>query len=234
MPFLVSLALIPIALYIRHSLPETLEKPTEDSGAQIVGSVFTRHTRLLVLGILVMMASTVSTQVGNYMTTYALKTLHLPGTVAQVATTLGGLMMFIFALVAGYLADKYGRRITMIWPRFLLMIAIIPLFYWLAESGSVMVLMIVTVVVTMLTGMSGAASLVAIPEMMPIKLRATGVSLIYAIGATLFGGTTQFILTWLIDRFGAVAPAYYVVITSILSLIAMFMMPETKDVDVKE
>ncbi|MDR0252301.1 MAG: MFS transporter [Brucellaceae bacterium] len=233
-PFLVSLALIPIAIYIRRALPETLEKPSDKSGAQIVSSVFTNHTRYLVLGILVMISTTVSTQVGNYMTTYAIQTLKLPATLAQAGTVLGGTMTFIFALVAGYLADKYGRKGVMIWPRIVLMLVIIPLFFWLSESKDATVLLIVTAAVTLLTSMTGAASLVAIPEMMPIALRATGVSLIYAIGATLFGGTTQFIITWMIDIFGAVAPAYYVVATSVISLVAMFMMPETRDFDVKK
>lgn len=232
-PFLVSLALIPIAIYIRRALPETLETPTEKTGTQIVTSVFSDHTRYLVLGILVMISTTVSTQVGNYMTTYAIQTLKLPATLAQAGTVLGGTMTFIFALVAGYLADKYGRKGVMIWPRIILMLAIIPLFFWLSESKDATVLLIVTAAITLLTSMSGAASLVAIPEMMPIALRATGVSLIYAIGATLFGGTTQFIITWLIGVFGAVAPAYYVVATSIISLVAMFMMPETRNFDVK-
>jgi MFS family permease len=232
-PFLVSLALIPIALYIRRALPETLETPSDKTGTQIVTSVFTNHTRYLVLGILVMIATTVSTQVGNYMTTYAIQTLKLPAILAQAGTVLGGTMTFIFALIAGYLADKYGRKGVMIWPRIVLMIVIIPLFFWLAESKDPAVLLLVTAAITLLTSMTGAASLVAIPEMMPIALRATGVSLIYAIGATLFGGTTQFVITWLIDIFGAVAPAYYVVATSIISLIAMFMMPETRNFDVK-
>ncbi|WP_273726753.1 MFS transporter [Brucella gallinifaecis] len=232
-PFLVSLALIPLAIYIRRALPETLEKPSEKTGAQIVSSVFSDHGRYLTLGILVMISTTVSTQVGNYMTTYAIQTLKLPAILAQAGTVLGGTMTFIFALIAGYLADKYGRKGVMIWPRIILMLVIIPLFYWLSESKDATVLLIVTASVTLLTAMSGAASLVAIPEMMPIALRATGVSLIYAIGATLFGGTTQFIITWLIGIFGAVAPAYYVVATSIISLIAMFMMPETRNFNVK-
>lgn len=232
-PFLVSLALIPLAIYIRRALPETLEKPSEKTGTQIVSSVFSDHGRYLTLGILVMISTTVSTQVGNYMTTYAIQTLKLPATLAQAGTVLGGTMTFLFALLAGYLADKYGRKGVMIWPRIILMLAIIPLFFWLSESKDATVLLIVTAAITLLTSMSGAASLVAIPEMMPIALRATGVSLIYAIGATLFGGTTQFIITWLIGIFGAVAPAYYVVGTSIISLVAMFMMPETRNFDVK-
>ncbi|WP_439273456.1 MFS transporter [Pseudochrobactrum sp. HB0163] len=232
-PFIVSLALIPLAVYIRRALPETLENPSDKTGAQIVSSVFSNHTRYLVLGILVMLSTTVSTQVGNYMTTYAIQTLKLPATLAQAGTVLGGTMTFLFALVAGYLADKYGRKGVMIWPRIVLMLAIIPLFFWLSASKDATVLLIVTASVTLLTSMSGAATLIAIPEMMPIALRATGVSLIYAIGATLFGGTTQFIITWLIGIFGSVAPAYYVVATSVISLVAMFMMPETRDYDVK-
>lgn len=222
-----------MAIYIRRALPETLEKPSEKSGTQIVTSVFSDHGRYLVLGVLAIISTTVSTQVGNFMTTYAIQTLKLPAILAQAGTVLGGTMTFLFALVAGYLADKYGRKGVMIWPRIILMLAIIPLFFWLSVSKDATVLLIVTASVTLLTAMSGAASLVAIPEMMPIALRATGVSLIYAIGATLFGGTTQFIITWLIGIFGAVAPAYYVVATSIISLIAMFMMPETRDFDVK-
>jgi len=232
-PFLVSLALIPIAVYIRRMLPETLERPSERSGAMIVATIFKQHTRYLALGILVMLSTTVSTQVGNYMTTYAIQTLKLPSTLAQGVTVLGGTMTFIFSLVAGYLADRYGRKSVMIWPRMLLMLSIVPLFMWLSQSKDEPVLLIVTGVITMLTSMSGAASLVAIPEMMPIALRATGVSVIYAIGATVFGGTTQVIITWGINMFGAVAPAYYVVATSMISLVAMCMLPETRHFDVK-
>lgn len=232
-PFLVSLALIPIAVYIRRMLPETLERPSERSGAMIVATIFKRHARYLALGILVMLSTTVSTQVGNYMTTYAIQTLKLPSTLAQGVTVLGGTMTFIFSLVAGYLADHFGRKSVMIWPRMLLMLLIVPLFMWLSQSKDEPVLLIVTGVITMLTSMSGAASLVAIPEMMPIALRATGVSVIYAIGATVFGGTTQVIITWGINMFGAVAPAYYVVATSMISLVAMCMLPETRHFDVK-
>ncbi|MFC0219401.1 MFS transporter [Pseudochelatococcus lubricantis] len=232
-PFLLSLALIPIALYIRRSLPETLEKPSDKSGTEIVTSVVRQQARYLTLGILVMLGTTVSTQVGNYMTTYAIQTLKLSPTLAQAATVLGGTATFVFALISGYLADKYGRKHVMIWPRVLLLLAIVPLFTWLSDSKDASVLLLVTATITALTSMTGAASLIAIPEMMPIALRATAVSLIYAVGATLFGGTTQFIITWLIGVFGAVAPAWYVVGTSIISLVAMAMLPETRHYDVR-
>ncbi|PIT53390.1 MFS transporter [Snodgrassella alvi] len=233
-PFLVSLVLIPIALYIRRALPETLEEPTHHSGTQMIEIIFSRYGKEVILGIMVLMATAITAQVGNYMTTFAINTLNFDPKIAQICTILGGLMMFLFSLLAGFLADKYGRKSIILWPRVALMLLIVPMFYLLVKTESVAMLLLVTMMVTLLTGMSGASSLVAIPEMMPIALRATGVSIVYAIGVTLFGGTAQLVLTWLIEHFGAVSPAYYVVVTSLLSIIATLMMPETRHVNVKD
>lgn len=233
-PFLVSLVLIPIALYIRRALPETLEKPDYDSGIRMFAVIFTKYRKYIILGIMVLMSTAITAQVGNYMTTFAIKMLGFNPKIAQVSTILGGVMMFLFSLLAGYMADKYGRKKIMFWPRLLLMVAIVPMFYLLVETQSQWVLLSVTMMVTALTGMSGSASLVAIPESMPISLRATGVSLTYAIGVSVFGGTAQYIFTWLIKDFGAVSLAYYVVFASLLSLIAVHLMPETRHVNVKD
>lgn len=233
-PFLGSLILIPIAIYIRRALPETLEEPTYDNGKDMLSIIFSRYRKYVVLGIVALMSTTITAQVGNYMTTFAIKKLGFKAEIAQLSTILGGVMMFLFSLLAGYMADKYGRKLIMFWPRLLLMVAIVPMFYVLMETQSQWILLSVTMMVTALTGMSGAASLVAIPEMIPISIRATGVSLIYAIGVTIFGGTAQFIFTWLIQVFGTLSMAYYVAFTSLLSLIAVYMMPETRHVNVKD
>jgi hypothetical protein len=44
--------------------------------------------------------------------------------------------------------------------------------------------------------------------------------------------STQFIITWLLGVIGPLAPAYYVVVTGLITLWAMWMLPETRDVDV--
>ena len=73
------------------------------------------------------------------------------------------------------------------------------------------------------------SSLVAIPELLPRGIRATGLSIAYAIGVALFGGTTQFIVTWLIGATGnAAAPAWYVAGTSLITAIAMMALPESR------
>ena len=50
-----------------------------------------------------------ATYVGNYMTTYAIATLHFPSTIALAATVVGGLGTLVFSLFGGWLSDRVGR-----------------------------------------------------------------------------------------------------------------------------
>ena len=233
LPFLFSLVLVPIAIYIRRSLPETLQQHGSASTTQIVGAVFKKQRRWVVLGILLMMSGVVSSQFGNFMASYAIKALKMPPAVAQSSVLLAGLLTFAGALFAGWLCDRYGRKVLMIVPRAALMLAIVPMLVWLHGTPTAGTLFIVVAVLATLTAMSGAASLVAIPELIPTAIRSTTLSLVYAIAATVFGGTTQLVVTWLMAATGdPVSPAWYIVATSAISLVAMALLPETRDVDV--
>jgi hypothetical protein len=50
-----------------------------------------------------------------------------------------------------------------------------------------------------------------------------------------FGGTTQLVVTWLMAATGdPVSPGWYIVAASVVSLVAMALLPETGDVDVSK
>jgi len=235
LPFLFSLVLVPVAITIRRSLPETLGHHEGASTAQIVGTVFRQQRRWVVLGILLMMSGVVSSQFGNFMATYAIKALKLPPAVAQSSVLLAGLLTFAGALFAGWLSDRHGRKALMLLPRAALMLAIVPMLMWLHGTPTAGTLFVVVGVLATLTAMSGAASLVAVPELIPIAIRSTTLSLVYAIAATVFGGTTQLVITWLMAATGdPVSPGWYIVVTSAISLVAMALLPETRDVDVSK
>ncbi|HEX4235756.1 MAG TPA: MFS transporter [Caldimonas sp.] len=233
LPFLFSLVLVPIAIYIRRSLPETLGHDKGASTARILGTVLTQERRWVLLGILLMVSGVVSSQFGNFMATYAIKALKLSPAVAQSSVLLAGLLTFASALLAGWLCDRYGRKALMVLPRAALMLAIVPMLIWLHGTPTAGTLFVVVGVLATLTAMSGAASLVTVPELIPIAIRSTTLSLVYAIAATVFGGTTQLVVTWLMAATGdPVSPGWYIVVTSALSLVAMALLPETRDVDV--
>jgi len=228
-PFAVGLLLIPVAFYLRRAMPETLEHgSTASAGAAPVK--VSQHGRLILLSVLAILGGTVSTYVGNYMTTYAISTLKLPPTTSMAATVVVGLSTFAFSLAGGWLCDRFGRRPVMLWPRLLAAVASYPAFMLLVDQKTAGALYAVAMLLAALTAMSGAASLVAIPELFPRRIRAVGMSITYAIGVALFGGSTQFVITWLIEVTGnPAAPAWYVTVTSLIAAVGMYLMPEGRD-----
>lgn len=226
-PFFFGLLLIPIALFLMKQMPETLHHGGAAKKASAPVSI-KNYTRILVLTVLAIMGGTISTYLGNYMTTYAITTLKLPGVMAMGATVIVGLMTLIFSLVGGWLSDRFGRRPTMFWPRVAAALLTVPAFTLLINNPSLPVLLAVAGFLATLTAISGAASIIAIPEMFPRQIRATGMAIAYAVGVSLFGGTTQYIVTWLISATGnPAAPAWYVAATSVITAIAMYLLPET-------
>jgi MFS family permease len=234
-PFLLSLVLIPLVVYMRKSLPETHEGEKERSGSAIVLQVLRHHKKTLLIGVMLFASIAVASQIGNYMVSYAVQVLKLPAAVAQSSVLIGGLVTFVFSLIGGYLSDHYGRRVTNILPRVALAILIVPLFLWLTGSPSLVTLLTVNAVIAALTAMFGAAGIVQVPELLPIAIRSTGLSIAYAFGAAIFGGSTQFVVTWLIAATGsAMAPAWYLVGISVLSLIAMRLVPESRNINIQK
>ena len=98
------------------------------------------------------------------------------------------------------------------------------------DQNTTQALLLVSVFLAALTAISGAASITAIPELLPRNVRALGLSSAYAVGVALFGGTTQFFITWLIAATGnPAAPAFYVAATSAVTALAMLAIPEGRD-----
>ena len=224
-PFFVCHALIPIAVYLRHDMPETIDARAPTSTAKALAG----NVRYIVLGVLLVIGGTVSTYVGLYMSTYAIVTLKLPAALSLSATLVGGLSTFVFALLGGWLGDRYGRKATVLAPRIVLLVLIWPLFLLMASAPSAATLWFATAATTGLTALSAGVGLVILPELLPNRARATGFAVSYAVGVSIFGGSTQFVIAWLINATGnPVAPAWYVIATSLVTLGALLALPETR------
>ena len=228
-PFYIGLLVLPVAIMIRRQLPETISsEERETSNSKLFRTIFVDYWKITVLAILTIAAATTSTYIGSYMTTYAIRTLHLPASIALGATIMAGSATIAGSLIGGWLSDRYGRKPIMIVPRIGTLLVIYPAFAYLVNHPALGSLLAVTGVLSLLTALSGAAGIVLIPELMPKRYRSTIIAVTYAIGVTIFGGVTQPMVTLLIAvTENPLAPALYVMAVSVLSLAAMFMLPES-------
>jgi len=71
----------------------------------------------------------------------------------------------------------------------------------------------------------------ALAETLPKAIRGRAFATIYATAIAVFGGTTQLIITWLIQATGsAMSPGWYLFAGNIVALAAMVLMLETAPV----
>ena len=81
----------------------------------------------------------------------------------------------------------------------------------------------------MLNAAGGATVIITLAEIFPVEVRATGMSLVYALGVAIFGGFGQFIVTWLIQATGSpIAPAWYVMACALATILSLTAIPEMR------
>ncbi len=234
-PFLLGALILPLAFVVRHALPETLhetnEAPQEDTG---LGQFVRRQPGLIVIGLVIVASCTIPFYVLAYMTTFATTTLHLSTTVSLAATVIFGVTTLVFSLVGGALSDRYGRKPLMILPRVAVVLVAWPLFAWLIHAPDALALLVVTAVLSILSQLSSSVALVAVAEALPKAVRSAGMATIYAVGVAIFGGSTQFIVAWLIARTGdALMPAWYLMAATAIGIWAMAALHETGPVQAR-
>ena len=219
-------SIVPFALWIRNSLPETLHKETEPDEVEDTG--IRGYAKVLVLGFLMIGSGTIATYIFNYMATFGQDTLHFSVPISMTAEFGSHFVGVVFTLLGGWLADRFGRRKLMIWPQLLFVLSIVPFFTWFLDAGTPFSFITAVLVLSILSIPQYSGVYVAINESLPRAVRARAFALIYSIPVTVLGGTTQPFTKWLLDTTGEpVALAWYLTAVSVVGLIAMMLMHET-------
>ncbi len=232
LPFIVGVAIVPIGVMLRSRLQETLDPRAAAAihpSATHVFSALLDHRRPLVAALMLITSGTIATYVGAYMTTYALSTLHMATGVSMGATAVTGASVLVFGAMGGTLSDRVGRKPVYLVSKLALAAAAYPAFVAINRHHTLGALLAMTGLMAALNGLGGVA-LVIITESFPKSVRSAGLSTVYALAVTIFGGTTQFVVAWLIHATGdPLSPAWYLIASCAIGVAAILMIPETRD-----
>jgi MFS family permease len=217
--FLLGAAIVPVGLYIRRRLPETLQK--SDSVTAFATTPL-ESWRVASLGLLILGSMTISTYTLGYMNTFAQESLNLTPALAFGAVLINGLIFTLAAPPAGMLCDRFGRKPVMLWAVGALLVLVIPCFFVLVEVRSAASLYIVTGVLSVGVQVAAVAVLTAITETLPRSVRSIGLGTIYALSIAIFGGSAQVVVSLLVDATGSsLAPAFYMTGALVIGGLAM-------------
>ncbi len=221
---LLGAAIIPVGFVLRRTLGETLhtaaltpDEPTPDG-----------YVRIVVLGLILLSTATTTNYLLEYMTTYANVTLGMSARIAFGATAVIGLSGVVCDSLGGWLSDRFGRKPIMIVPWVFLAIAVFPSFWLLERLRTATALYAACAVLGCISTLSSATIIVAITESLPRRVRSSGIAIIYALAISVFGGSAQLFVAWLIRATGnPLAPAWYMFCGVVIGIAALFGLPET-------
>lgn len=230
MPFFFGLLIGPAGLYLRRFLEDAADYTEAEHTATPVRDVLTRQKALLLTSIGALTVSTAVNYLLQYVPTFAIRELHLDASTGFAASIVAGLMLTLVTPFAGHLSDKIGRVKQMSTAALLLFVTGYPAFAYVVSHVSVAALFGLVAWLALLKAVYFGALPALMSEIFPTSTRATGISISYNIGVTVFGGFTPAIVIWLSSATGSkAAPSFYMMFTAVISLAALAAVSRGKE-----
>lgn len=236
-PFVFSAVLVLIGLYVRVSLHETpVFAKVAAAKKQVkvpLGTLLTKHVRVTVLGTFIMLATytlfyIMTVYSMTYSTAAAPVGLGLPRNEVLWMLMMAVIGFGVMVPIAGLLADKFGRRSSMIVITTLIILFALFVFPPLLGSGSPALVMAYLLIGLSLMGLTFGPMGALLPELFPTEVRYTGASFSYNVASILGASVAPYIATWLQANYGLFYVGVYLAAMAALTLIALLMTHETK------
>lgn len=236
-PFVFSAVLVLIGLYVRVSLHETpVFAKVAAAKKQVkvpLGTLLTKHVRVTVLGTFIMLATytlfyIMTVYSMTYSTAAAPVGLGLPRNEVLWMLMMAVIGFGVMVPIAGLLADKFGRRSSMIVITTLIILFALFVFPPLLGSGSPALVMAYLLIGLSLMGLTFGPMGALLPELFPTEVRYTGASFSYNVASILGASVAPYIATWLQANYGLFYVGVYLAAMAGLTLIALLLTHETK------
>ncbi|MFQ3307583.1 MAG: MHS family proline/betaine transporter-like MFS transporter [Candidatus Midichloriaceae bacterium] len=238
--FLIGLLLGVISLFLQHSITESplfvkVKKKRKTLEHPLLSALKGPKMPFLWVFILTSNAGIAYYMLITFLPNNLIVARHIDINTVMWITVLTSLIYAFVSPLFGWFSDLWGRKIMLYIPIILLLIVAYPIFFWF-NNGTIIQIFFAGTIFAILIAAITASFQIIICELFPTEYRYSAVSIAYNSGSALFVGTTPMISLLLIDIFqSSFAPCYYLIITSIITLLTIWKMPETnKSCRVKE
>jgi MFS family permease len=235
-PFLLSILLVGLSLYVQMMLEDTAEfkalekakdKAERRKGSPVL-SVIVKHPKeiLLAAGSFVAANGTFYIMI-TYAVAYSTATLHVPRSTILWAVMLGSLISAPVLPLTAALSDRFGRRGVFLAGAALSLVWSWPFFMLLNTTSFPLMALALAGGLTFNAVMYGLQAAM-MTEMFSTEFRYSGASLGYQIGAIFGGGFAPIIATALLERYhSAMAISTYAAVLCAISFLSVLVLTET-------
>ncbi|CDQ38732.1 MULTISPECIES: MFS transporter [Virgibacillus] len=240
-PFILSALLVIFGLWIRKGIDETPSFRNNQAKGNVaklpIVDTLRFHWREVLIAIGAKVVETAPFYIfGTFIVSYATSNLAFSETTILNAVMIATVITTVLIPIMGRLSDKIGRKPLYIWGTILMILYAFP-YFWLIHQDSVALLVIATIVGLGLIWSPITAVLgTMFSEIFSAKVRYTGISLGYQIGAAAAGGTAPLVATYLLMQFNNsyIPVACYIILTAIISLVAILTVKDRRSQDLDE
>jgi MFS family permease len=222
--------LVLLGLYVRLSITETPVFEAAQSAGPVgfpLGTVLRRHTRPLVAGILICVATFVLFYLMTVFTiSWGTTALHY-GRDEFLLIQLFGIVFFGLTIPVSALLAERGRRRVMI--SVTLAIAAFGLVFARLFTAGLPGVLVLMAVGLGLMGMTYGPLGTVVSELFPTRVRYTGSSIAFSLAGILGASLAPYIATDLARKFGLAYVGYYLAGAAAVTLVGLLMVGETKD-----
>ena len=228
LPFMVGCSVVPLIFYMRSKLVESeqyLLQARHLGMSEILG-ILLRNWQFVLAGMfMVVLGSGIFYFVLTYMPIYASDHLHLASSASLESGVYVSVYCVVMIPVFAWASDKVGRYPMLLVSAVLVTFTAYPVLRELTLKPSYGRLVFVQFWYATLYTAYVSSAFVALSELIPAELRATGYGLSTTLGLALFGGFTPAVSEWLVHRTGNNAiPSLWLTFLAVCSTVGIYLL----------